>query len=81
MRYHGRRFFSARAPAPLPLQYFYDRNKNATSARSKQEFAIRISDIRKELKASHGLTQQQVVGNLNYLMSQGWIAEAQVLTE
>jgi hypothetical protein len=39
------------------LQYFYDRNKNATSARGKQGFAIKISDVRKELKASHGLTQ------------------------
>jgi hypothetical protein len=34
--------------------------------------------VRKELKASHGLTQQDVVGNLNYLMSQGWIAEEQI---
>ena len=61
------------------LRYFYDRNKNATSARGKQGFAIKISDIRKELKASHGLAQQEVVGNLNYLMSQGWIAEEQVM--
>ena len=60
------------------LQYFYDRNKNATSARGKRGFAIKISDIRKELKASHGLTQQEVVGNLNYLMSQGWIEEEQL---
>ena len=60
------------------LQYFYDRNKNATSARGKRGFAIKISDIRKELKASHGLAQQEVVGNLNYLMSQGWITEEQV---
>jgi hypothetical protein len=57
------------------LQYFYDRNKNATSARGKRGFAIKISDIRKELKASHDLAQQEVVGNLNYLMSQGWIEE------
>jgi len=60
------------------LQYFYDRNRNATSARGKKGFAVKISDIRKELKASHQLSQQEVIGNLNYLMSQGWIEEEQV---
>ncbi len=62
----------------IMLQYFYDRNKNATSARGKKGFAVKISDVRKELKASHQLTQQEVVSNLNYLMSQGWIEEEQV---
>ncbi|HUQ98376.1 MAG TPA: hypothetical protein VM166_02915 [Gemmatimonadaceae bacterium] len=62
----------------IMLRYFYERNKAATSARGKHGFAIKISDIRKELKASHGLTQQEVIGNLNYLISQGWIAEEQV---
>lgn len=62
----------------IMLQYFYYRNKSATSARGKKGFAIKISDIRKDLKATHGLTQQEVVGNLNYLMSQGWIEEEQV---
>src|SRR6266699_4210212 len=62
----------------LMLQYFYDRNTNATSARGRKGFSIKISDIRKELKASHGLTQQEVVANLNYLISQGWIAEEQI---
>src|SRR3989442_8644137 len=60
------------------LGYFYSRNKTDTSARSKKGFAIRISDIRKELKAAHGLTREEVVGNLNYLISQGWIQEEQV---
>lgn len=60
------------------LQYFYDRNTNATSARGKKGYAVKISDVRKELKASHGLKQQEVVRNLNYLMSQGWIAEEHV---
>lgn len=62
----------------IMLQYFYDRNQNATSARGKKGFAIRISDIRKELKASHNLKQKDVVANLNYLMSQGWIEEEQI---
>jgi hypothetical protein len=60
------------------LRYFYDRNRTATSARGKRGFAIKISDVRKELKASHGLSQTEVVGSLNYLMSQGWIEEEQV---
>jgi hypothetical protein len=59
----------------LILRYFYDRNRNATSARGKKGFAIKIMDIRKELKTAHDLSQQEVMGNLNYLISQGWIAE------
>lgn len=59
----------------LMLRYFYDRNQNATSARGKQGFAIKIMDIRKELKELHGLTVQEVTGNLNYLLSEGWIEE------
>ncbi len=59
----------------LMLHYFYARNEGATSARGKKGFAVKISDIKRELKAAHGLTQQEVVANLNYLLSQGWIAE------
>jgi len=60
------------------LRYFYARNSNATSARGKRGFAVKIMDVRKELKASHDLTQQEVMSNLNYLISQGWITEEQV---
>ncbi len=59
----------------IVLQYFYDRNKNATSARGKKGSAIKISEIKKELKASHSLTQQEVQSNLTYLISQGWVEE------
>lgn len=59
----------------LMLRHFYDRNQEATSARGKKGFAIRISDIKKDLKAKHALSQQEVMSNLNYLISQGWIAE------
>ncbi|MBN8550381.1 MAG: hypothetical protein J0M12_13795 [Deltaproteobacteria bacterium] len=62
----------------IVLRYFYDRNMSATSARGKKGFAVRMKDIRAELKASHGLSQQEVVGNINYLMSQGWIEEEQI---
>ena len=60
------------------LQYFYDRNKNATSVRGKKGSAVKISDIKKDLKASHGLTQQEVQSNLTYLISQGWVEEDRV---
>ena len=57
------------------LQYFYDRNKNATSARGKKGSAVKISDVKKELKTANGLTQQEVQSNLTYLISQGWVEE------
>ena len=74
-----------KAPARSPdeirsivLRYFYDRNQNATSARGKKGFAVKITDVRRELKESHQLKQQEVIGNLNYLISQGWIEEEQI---
>jgi len=57
------------------LEYFYDRNKNATSARGKKGSAVKISDVKKELKTAHSLTQQEVQSNLTYLISQGWVEE------
>jgi hypothetical protein len=60
------------------LQYFYNRNKNATSARGKKGSAVKISDVKRELKASHGLTQEEVRSNLTYLISQGWVEEERV---
>lgn len=57
------------------LQYFYDRNQNATSARGKKGSAVKISDVKKELKASDGLAQSEVQSNLTYLISQGWVEE------
>lgn len=62
----------------IVLRYFYDRNDTATSARGKRGYAVKISDVRKELKASHGLAQQEVMRNLNYLLSQGWVGEDKV---
>lgn len=59
----------------IMLEYFYDRNKNATSSRGKKGSAVKISDVKKELKATHSLTQQEVQSNLTYLISQGWVGE------
>lgn len=57
------------------LRYFYDRNNNATSARGKKGSAVKISDVKKELKTLSGLTQQEIQRNLTYLISQGWVEE------
>ena len=57
------------------LEYFYDRNRNATSARGKRGSAVKISDVKKELKTANDLTQQEVQSNLTYLLSQGWVEE------
>jgi len=46
------------------LRYFYDRNRNATSSRGKKGSSVKISDVKRELKASHSLSQQQVQSNL-----------------
>lgn len=62
----------------LLLQYFYDRNRNATSGMGKKGSAIKISDIKAELKARHQLSQQEVQSNLTYLLSQGWVEEKEV---
>jgi hypothetical protein len=59
----------------LMLRYFYDRNNNATSTRGKKGSAVKISGVKRELKASHELTQQEVQSNLTYLISQGWVEE------
>ena len=62
----------------IVLQYFYERNKNATSSMGKKGSAVKISDVKRELKAQHNLTQQEVQSNLTYLISQGWVEEDKV---
>lgn len=58
------------------LGYFYERNRNATSRRGKSTgAAVTISVMRADLKASHGLSAQQIHGNLTYLESQGWVED------
>jgi hypothetical protein len=62
----------------IMLQYFYDRNRNVTSSMGKKWSAVKISDVKRVLKAHHNLTQQQVQSNLTYLLSQGWVEEKAV---
>ena len=57
------------------LQYFYDRNKYVTSKQGKTGSQVRISDIKKELKRIHGLTQQEIISQLRYLISNEWVEE------
>jgi hypothetical protein len=60
----------------LMLRYLFDRNRTATSRRGKSTgAAVTISVMRKELKAQHGLTVQQVHSNLTYLESMGWVED------
>lgn len=60
------------------LRWFYERNANATSQYGKKGSAAKISDVKSGLKSEHGLTQQQVVSNLNYLIDKGWINKSEV---
>jgi len=63
----------------LVLQYFFDRNANATSLRGKRGgAAVTMIVLRADLKASLGLSRSQVVGNLTYLLSQSWVEERAV---
>ena len=55
------------------LQYFFDRNAAATSRTGKKGSAVKISDVKRELKERHALTQQQVMSNLTYLIDNGWV--------
>ena len=55
------------------LQYFYDRNQNATSRTGKKGSAVKISDVKRELKARYGLSQQAVMSNLTYLIDNQWV--------
>lgn len=55
------------------LRYFYDRNAGATSRTGKKGSAVKISDVKRELKDRHGLSQQQVMANLTYLIDMKWV--------
>jgi hypothetical protein len=61
------------------LRYLYRRNQNATSRRGKSTgAAVTISVMRADLKASVGLTAQQIHSNLTYLENQGWVQDQAV---
>lgn len=60
------------------LQWFYDRNANATSQHGKNGSAAKISDVKKGLKYSFGLAQKEVMANLTYLIDKGWINRTEI---
>lgn len=55
------------------LTYFYERNSQATSTFRKRGSATKISDIKRDMKLNYGLSQQQVISNLTYLIDRGWV--------
>ena len=70
--------FSNNELRSILLRYFYERNANSNSARGKKGAAVKISDVKREIKASHALTGQQIQSNLTYLLSQGWVEEEKI---
>ena len=60
------------------LQYFYERNRNGTSTYGKKGSALKISDAKRELKATCGLDQPRVMSNLTYLLDRGWVKKHEV---
>jgi len=60
------------------LQFFYDRNACATSARGKKGSAMKISDVKRDLKDRYGMTQQMVISNLTYLIDRSWVKKCEV---
>jgi hypothetical protein len=60
------------------LQWFYDRNTNATSQYGKKGSSSKISDVKRGLKESYSLSQPQVMSNLTYLIDKGWINKNEV---
>ncbi|MCW8399821.1 hypothetical protein OQJ26_13590 [Legionella sp. PATHC038] len=60
------------------LQWFYDRNNNATSKYGKMGTSVKISDVKKSLKKEYLLTQSQVMSNLTYLLDKGWINKSDI---
>lgn len=57
------------------LQYFYDRASNATSLRGKKGSSLKMKDVKSGLKSLYELNDSQIIGNLTYLLSQGWVKE------
>lgn len=60
------------------LEYFHRRNASATSHMGKKGSAVKISDVKKELKNEYGLSQQEVMSNLTYLLDNGWVKRIDV---
>ncbi len=60
------------------LKYFYDRNSQARGKFGKRGAYVKISSLRRDMKELHGLTAREVIANLTYLVSEGWVDEKPV---
>jgi hypothetical protein len=54
------------------LRYLYEVHQRAKSPRST---GVLIRDLQRALKDSRGFKQQEVAGNLDYLVQKGWVRE------
>jgi hypothetical protein len=57
------------------LHYFYERAQRSRSKFGKYGFAVKIKELKADLKDLHGLSQQPVMPNLQYLVDRGWVNE------
>ena len=57
------------------LQYFYDKASNATSLRGKKGSSLKMKDVKSGLKSLYHFNDSQIISNLTYLLSQGWVKE------
>jgi hypothetical protein len=52
------------------LRFLYDRHQKAKGITA---IPIGIQDLRREMKAKHGMKQSEVASNLDYLIQVGWV--------
>ncbi len=57
------------------LQFFYDKASNATSLRGKKGSSLKMRDVKSGLKDLYEFKDNQIINNLTYLLSQGWVKE------
>ena len=54
------------------LRYLYERHK---TSKSIAKLPVGIRNLQSEMKSRHGLKQQQISSNLDYLVQVGWVRE------
>ena len=54
------------------LQHLYDHHQKA---RSLKGAGIKISELKTAMKKAAGMSQQDVIANVDYLIQKGWVAE------
>lgn len=57
------------------LNYFHERNINATSRYGLKGSAVKSRDLKHDLKEQYGFGQKEVVSNLSYLIDKGLVKE------